>query len=160
MDDALSWVVIGSASVLLALVLMLGLKLISPKRFAQIFAGLASGVAIGLALKGFGAWSLVGQTLTLFTVRTIVSIAVAPVVPRLFVSLRGLKDHAERVNQGKRAAPVTSEDVMVGAGCMLSVFVREPEFQGQTKDRLATAEAQKIVENAIQLELTGATDAG
>ncbi len=39
---------------------------------------------------------------------------------------------------------------MVGAGCMLSVFVREPEFQGQTKDRLATAEAQRIVENAIK----------
>ncbi|MGB6567530.1 MAG: toprim domain-containing protein, partial [Xanthobacteraceae bacterium] len=33
---------------------------------------------------------------------------------------------------------------------MLSVFVREPEFQGQTKDRLATAEAQKIVEQAIK----------
>src|SRR5690349_21294993 len=64
--------------------------------------------------------------------------------------LRGLKDHAERVGQGKRAAPVTSEDVMVGAGCMLSVFIREPEFQGQTKDRLATAEAQRIVENAIK----------
>jgi len=64
--------------------------------------------------------------------------------------LRGLKDHAERVGQGKRAAPVTSEDIMVGAGCMLSVFVREPEFQGQTKDRLATAEAQRIVENAIK----------
>ena len=39
---------------------------------------------------------------------------------------------------------------MVGAGCMLSVFIREPEFQGQTKDRLATAEAQRIVENAIK----------
>ncbi len=64
--------------------------------------------------------------------------------------LRGLKDHAERVGQGKRAAAVTSEDVMVGAGCMLSVFIREPEFQGQTKDRLATAEAQRIVENAIK----------
>ncbi len=64
--------------------------------------------------------------------------------------LRGLKDHAERVGQGKRAAPITSEDVMVGAGCMLSVFIREPEFQGQTKDRLATAEAQRIVENAIK----------
>src|SRR3954470_6671030 len=64
--------------------------------------------------------------------------------------LRGLKDHAERVNQGKRAASITSEDVMVGAGCMLSVFIREPEFQGQTKDRLATAEAQRIVENAIK----------
>ena len=64
--------------------------------------------------------------------------------------LRGLKDHAARVGQEKRAAPVTSDDVMTGAGCMLSVFVREPEFQGQTKDRLATAEAQRIVEQAIK----------
>jgi topoisomerase-4 subunit B len=64
--------------------------------------------------------------------------------------LRGLKDHAARVGQEKRAAPVTSEDVMTGAGCMLSVFIREPEFQGQTKDRLATAEAQRIVEQAIK----------
>jgi topoisomerase-4 subunit B len=64
--------------------------------------------------------------------------------------LRGLKDHAERVGQGKRAASITSEDVMAGAAVMLSVFVREPEFQGQTKDRLATAEAQKIVEQAIK----------
>jgi topoisomerase-4 subunit B len=39
---------------------------------------------------------------------------------------------------------------MVGAAAMLSVFVREPEFQGQTKDRLATAEAQRIVEQAIK----------
>jgi topoisomerase-4 subunit B len=64
--------------------------------------------------------------------------------------LRGLKDHAARVGQEKRATPVTSDDVMTGAGCMLSVFVREPEFQGQTKDRLATAEAQRIVEQAIK----------
>src|SRR4030081_3388788 len=53
--------------------------------------------------------------------------------------LRGLKDHAERVGQGKRASSVTSEDVMVGAAVMLSVFVRNPEFQAQTKARLATA---------------------
>src|ERR1019366_147336 len=64
--------------------------------------------------------------------------------------LRGLKDHAERVGQGKRAASIVSEDVMVGAAVMLSVFVREPEFQGQTKDRLATAEAQRIVDQAIK----------
>ncbi|MDE1973442.1 MAG: DNA topoisomerase IV subunit B [Hyphomicrobiales bacterium] len=63
---------------------------------------------------------------------------------------RGLKDHAERVNQGKRAGAITSDDLMVGAGAMLSVFIREPEFQGQTKDRLATAEAQRIVEQAIK----------
>ncbi len=63
---------------------------------------------------------------------------------------KGIKDHAERIDQGKRAAAVTSDDVMTGAACMLSVFIREPEFQGQTKDRLATAEATRIVENAIK----------
>ncbi len=64
--------------------------------------------------------------------------------------LRGLKDHAARVGQEKRAAAINSDDIMTGAACMLSVFVREPEFQGQTKDRLATAEAQRIVEQAIK----------
>jgi topoisomerase-4 subunit B len=64
--------------------------------------------------------------------------------------LRGLKDHAARVGQERRAAAITSEDVMSGAACIISVFIREPEFQGQTKDRLATAEAQRIVENAIK----------
>jgi topoisomerase IV subunit B len=64
--------------------------------------------------------------------------------------LRGLKDHGARVGQEKRVASVSSDDVMTGAGCMLSVFVREPEFQGQTKDRLATAEAQRLVEQAIK----------
>ncbi len=64
--------------------------------------------------------------------------------------LRGLKDHAARIGQEKRAMPMASDDIMTGAGCMLSVFVREPEFQGQTKDRLATAEAQRLVEQAIK----------
>src|ERR671925_373859 len=39
---------------------------------------------------------------------------------------------------------------MTGAAAMLSVFIREPEFQGQTKDRLATAEAQRIVEQGVK----------
>jgi topoisomerase IV subunit B len=64
--------------------------------------------------------------------------------------LRGLKDHAERVNQGKRAASITSDDILDGTAAMLSVFIREPEFQGQTKDRLATAEAQRIVDQAVR----------
>jgi topoisomerase-4 subunit B len=63
---------------------------------------------------------------------------------------RGIRDHAERAGQGKRAANITQDDVMIGAGCMLSVFIREPEFQGQTKDRLATVEAQRITEQAIK----------
>src|SRR6202161_3077455 len=61
---------------------------------------------------------------------------------------RGLKDHAERVGQGKRAAAITSDDVMVGACAMLSVFIREPEFQGQTKDRLATGGGRGAAEPA------------
>src|SRR6516162_1431156 len=64
--------------------------------------------------------------------------------------LKGIKDHAERVGQGKRAGVVSGDDVMNGAACMVSVFIREPEFQGQTKDRLATGEATRIVENAIR----------
>ena len=64
--------------------------------------------------------------------------------------LKGIKDHAERMGQGKRAAAVSGDDVMTGAGCMVSVFLREPEFQGQTKDRLATAEASRLVESAIR----------
>ncbi|HSI42473.1 MAG TPA: DNA topoisomerase IV subunit B [Xanthobacteraceae bacterium] len=64
--------------------------------------------------------------------------------------LRGLRDHAERTGNAKRAASITSDDVMNGCAAMLSVFVREPEFQGQTKEKLATAEAARIVEAAIR----------
>jgi topoisomerase-4 subunit B len=54
------------------------------------------------------------------------------------------------MGQGKKAASVTSDDVMFGSAAMLSLFMREPEFQGQTKDRLASAEAQRIVEQAVK----------
>ncbi|MCF4129147.1 DNA topoisomerase IV subunit B [Methylobacterium sp. SyP6R] len=64
--------------------------------------------------------------------------------------LRGLRDHAERVGQVKRMASVTADDVMLTCAAMLSVFIREPEFQGQTKDKLATLEASRIVEAAIR----------
>ena len=64
--------------------------------------------------------------------------------------LRGLRDHAERIGQSKRMAQVTSDDVMATCASMLSVFIREPEFQGQTKDKLATLEASRIVENAVR----------
>ncbi len=65
------------------------------------------------------------------------------------VLTRGLRAYAELVGN-KRASIVTSEDVMVSAAGMLSVFIREPEFVGQTKDRLATIEAMRIVETAIR----------
>lgn len=62
---------------------------------------------------------------------------------------RGLKAYAELTNN-KRASIITTDDVMISAGAMLSIFIREPEFVGQTKDKLATVEAQRIVENAIR----------
>ena len=63
--------------------------------------------------------------------------------------VRGLKAHAELTGV-KRAAVITPDDVMTSAAALLSVFIREPEFVGQTKDRLATAQATRIVENAIR----------
>jgi topoisomerase-4 subunit B len=63
--------------------------------------------------------------------------------------MRGLKDHAERIGN-RRAAQVTTEDIMAASAIMLSVFVREPEFAGQTKDRLVTSEASRMVEQAIK----------
>ena len=64
---------------------------------------------------------------------------------------KGLRAHGERVGN-KKAAQITADDVLVSMGAMLSVFIREPEFQGQTKDKLATVEAAKIVETAIRDE--------
>ena len=62
---------------------------------------------------------------------------------------KGLKAYGERINN-KKASVITGEDVMGTAAALVSVFVREPEFQGQTKDKLATPEAAKIVENTLR----------
>jgi topoisomerase-4 subunit B len=64
--------------------------------------------------------------------------------------LRGLKDHAERIGQAKRAAAISAEDVMTSCAAMVSVFIREPEFQGQNKGRLMTTEASRIVEGVMR----------
>ncbi len=50
----------------------------------------------------------------------------------------------------KKAGQITADDVLGGAGALLSVFIKDPEFQGQTKDRLSTTEAQRLVEQAIR----------
>ena len=63
--------------------------------------------------------------------------------------LRALRDHAERIGN-KRGAVITADDVAVSCAAMLSVFIREPEFQGQTKDKLASPEAARIVEGAVR----------
>ncbi|MEP0940553.1 MAG: DNA topoisomerase IV subunit B [Rhizobiaceae bacterium] len=62
---------------------------------------------------------------------------------------RSLKAYAELIGN-KKGAIITTDDVMTSAAAMISVFIREPEFVGQTKDKLATVEATKIVESAIR----------
>ena len=62
---------------------------------------------------------------------------------------KGLRDFGERVGN-RRAAQITADDVLGTATAMLSVFIREPEFQGQTKDKLASQEATRIVEGAVR----------
>ena len=62
---------------------------------------------------------------------------------------KGLKAFAEMIGN-KRASDITSDDILNTAGVMLSVFIRDPQFQGQTKERLVTTSATKLVENAMK----------
>ncbi|WP_407649083.1 DNA topoisomerase IV subunit B [Devosia algicola] len=63
--------------------------------------------------------------------------------------LRGLKSYAE-LTKNKAATILTADDVFAHCNAMLSVFIREPEFVGQTKDKLASGEAARIVDNAMR----------
>ena len=62
---------------------------------------------------------------------------------------RGLRAFAELVGQ-KKAKDIQAEDVTAGAEIMLSVFIRDPQFQSQTKDRLTSPEAARLVEGAVR----------
>jgi topoisomerase-4 subunit B len=63
--------------------------------------------------------------------------------------LKGLRAYAERV-KNRKAELVTREDLTGGACALVSCFIREPQFVGQTKDRLSTEEAAKWVEGAVR----------
>ena len=63
--------------------------------------------------------------------------------------LKGLKEYGEMVNN-KKAAGITAEDFLSDAAIMLSVFIRDPQFQGQTKDKLTSAKATRLVESAVK----------
>ncbi|MGC2525293.1 MAG: DNA topoisomerase IV subunit B [Stellaceae bacterium] len=63
--------------------------------------------------------------------------------------LRGLKAYGELAGN-RRAAQATAEDATGAAAMLLSLFIRDPQFQGQTKERLASAEATRLVENAVK----------
>ncbi|MFA7440933.1 MAG: DNA topoisomerase IV subunit B [Sphingomonadaceae bacterium] len=63
--------------------------------------------------------------------------------------LKGLKGFAGLIGQ-KKAADLSADDALSGAEILLSLFMPQPQFQSQTKDRLSSPEAQKMVENAVK----------
>ncbi|AUJ63714.1 DNA topoisomerase IV subunit B [Aestuarium zhoushanense] len=63
--------------------------------------------------------------------------------------LKGIRAYGELVSN-KKAAQITREDLITGGCALLSIFIREPSFVGQTKDRLSTEEAAKWVENSVR----------
>lgn len=63
--------------------------------------------------------------------------------------VRGLKEYGEMANV-KKAAGITAEDFLSNACIMLSVFIRDPQFQGQTKDKLTSSKAIRLVEQAVK----------
>jgi topoisomerase-4 subunit B len=63
--------------------------------------------------------------------------------------LKGLRSYAELKSQ-KRGGLVTAEDLFGGCAAKLSVFIRDPQFQGQTKEKLTSAHAQKLTEAALR----------
>ena len=63
--------------------------------------------------------------------------------------LKSIKTYGERINS-RKSKDITREDLTLGSCALVSCFIHEPEFVGQTKDRLATVEAQKLVENSVR----------
>ncbi|MGR3545384.1 MAG: DNA gyrase/topoisomerase IV subunit B, partial [Paracoccus sp. (in: a-proteobacteria)] len=63
--------------------------------------------------------------------------------------LNGIRAYGERVSN-RKAAQITREDLLTGGCALVSCFIREPEFVGQTKDRLATTEAARLIEGAVR----------
>jgi topoisomerase IV subunit B len=64
--------------------------------------------------------------------------------------LKGVRAYADHAGLARKVQKATAEDIMVGACCMLSVFVRDPQFQGQTKEKLVSPQATKLVETAVK----------
>ncbi len=62
---------------------------------------------------------------------------------------RGLRAHGELIGN-RKAAQITADDVVADAAVMLSLFLKDPQFQGQTKEKLASADAQKLVEATLK----------
>ena len=63
--------------------------------------------------------------------------------------LKGIRAYGELV-KNRKADQITRDDLVAGGCALVSCFIREPQFVGQTKDRLSTEEAARWVEGAVR----------
>jgi topoisomerase IV subunit B len=127
-----------------------GRELVTP----EIFAGRAD-LADGPegprgAVEWACAWPLYGEGAASFYCNTIPTPDGGTHEAGLRTALtRGLRNFAG-LTGNKKAGELAGEDVFTGAEIMCSLFLREPQFQSQTKDRLTSPEATRLVENAVK----------
>lgn len=62
---------------------------------------------------------------------------------------KGLKNYADMIGN-KKAGILTPDDIFGSSTVLLSIFIRDPQFQGQTKEKLTSANAARLVENAVK----------
>ena len=62
---------------------------------------------------------------------------------------KGIKNYADMTNN-RKAGVLTPDDIFGSATVLLSVFIRDPQFQGQTKDKLTSAQATRLIETAVK----------
>ncbi len=62
---------------------------------------------------------------------------------------RSIKEYADRVGN-RRVSQITADDVCGSAAMVLSCFIPQPQFQGQTKEKLVSVEATRLVDTAVK----------
>lgn len=62
---------------------------------------------------------------------------------------RGIRTYGDMINH-KKAGQITADDVMAGATVLLSVFIPDPQFQGQTKEKLVNRDVSRLIESAVK----------
>jgi topoisomerase-4 subunit B len=62
--------------------------------------------------------------------------------------VRGLKRYAE-LTGNRKGGVITADDIFEGAAGLVSIFIEQPQFQGQTKEKLVSVEATKLVETVV-----------
>ena len=123
-----------------------GRELVTP----ELFAGRADLADNKGVVEWACAWPLYGEGAASFYCNTIPTPDGGTHETGLRTALtRGLRNYAT-LTGNKKAGDLSGEDVFTGAEIMLSLFIRDPQFQSQTKDRLTSPEASRLVENAIK----------